>query len=142
MRDLSQLGFTKSGNRAKLLVRVDERSVELPTDYADFLQYSPPDNLDLSFKFRDSLTNEEWEGQVVEFMQYDAASVREAAIAPPDQPHRKLLPLCCDAGGNYLYLELTAVPMCVIGVDYAKGTESIVAQSFTDFVDALFRPDI
>ncbi len=121
------------------VVTVNGADVPLPVDYLTLLGCEPLEGLDYCFKFLSVDDNHEWEGQVVEFMRYDQSWVNSAVISLPTDRARKLLPIAVDAGGNYLYLDLTTSPMRVVDVSYASGAISKVANSFGEFIDILYR---
>lgn len=137
MRDLSTLGFTQIREVCELSVLTGEQQFKLPDDYLTFLSYEPPEDLNLSFKFIESTTSQEWEGQVIEFLHYTASDINQAVVAVPDNPERILLPISVDAGGNYSYMDLTSASKQIIDVGYGTGAISFLAETFGDFIDML-----
>jgi hypothetical protein len=137
MRNLEELGFIKTKSAVHLKLRILGREIKLPPDYLHFLLYEPPQRLNLVFEFVRSDTQEVWEGQVTEFVRYDNRSISDALVKPSWSPETYLLPIAVDAGGNELYLNVSADPMPVIDVDYGSGAVSIVAPTFGEFIDLL-----
>ena len=137
VRDLSKIGFEKVLESCELTVNIDGRTESLPEDYLLFLTYKPPKGLELTFKFIESTSSEEWEGQVVEFMCYDESNIDRAVISVPNNPARKLLPISVDAGGNYTYMDLASETKQILDVGYNSGAISVVAPSFGEFLNLL-----
>jgi hypothetical protein len=138
MRELTKLGFVKSSDIAQLSLVIGGRDVPLPSEYIAFLGYTPPDDVALGFKFVDSETGEEWEGQVSEFMRYSEETVNDAVVSTSSVPGKKLLPIAVDSGGNYLYLDLVQDQMNIIDVSYSSGRVSVIAKNFSDFLNLLY----
>lgn len=141
MRNLSSLGFEKVRETADFTVQAGEQQFALPADYLTFLSFQPPEELNLTFRFTESTTSQEWEGQVVEFLQYHESDINQSVVALPGNPERILLPISVDAGGNYSYMDLTSETKQVIDVGYQTGAISILARTFGDFIDMLVEED-
>ena len=138
MRNLEELGFVVGPEVTPLTVSLNGCEVALPRDYSAFLGCEPPRDFEFGYRFIDAQTNEEWEGQVVEFMKYKQEDIGRAVVALPSEPARKLLPIAVDAGGNYLNLDLTFCPMRVLDLNYQSGVLSVVAESFGEFINKLY----
>lgn len=135
MRDLTALGFFRSRGALKLTASVGGVLVSLPEDYLSFLVYSCPDESTFGFKFIESTTGKEWEGQVAEFESYETSDeVQRLIIDAPDVG--TLLAIGCNAGGNYLYLDLRTNR--IIDISYTTGKASVVAEGFSEFLDKLY----
>jgi len=92
----------------------------------------------LNFKFRHS-TGEEWEGQVSEFLEIaphadDLSGLENRVVVRSGIAY---LPIACDSGGNYLYLNLTIPDGPVVDVDYSSGAISEIASNLRAFLDKL-----
>ena len=141
MRDLTGLGFSKESAPLQLSVSVNGQNRKLPDAYTYLLSHQPPEDLELGFKFIEATGNEEWEGQVIEFMRYDETNIQDALVSPPTNPTRQLFPIAADAAGNYVYLDVTTEEMPIIDVGYESGALSVVAGAFTEFLDKLYLMD-
>lgn len=108
----------------------------MPPEYLELLTYDPPKLLELGFSFVAS-DGETWEGLINEFMQYaDEEDMANSIVRVG--PHQTLLPIAVDAGGNYLYLDLSTNPMRVIDVSFSLEAATIVALDFNAFLDLLY----
>ena len=136
-----QLVSVNEGYLVPLAVSIGGRDISLPDDYLAFTCYDSPHNMELGFVFTPAGEAEEFEGQVTEFIRYDTATISSAILSSPSSPNQLLLPIACDAGGNYLYLDLTKSPMAVVDVNYATGKLSVIADSFNEFVEMLYTFD-
>lgn len=141
MRRLEELGLTRRQPLSRLVITLEDGVVPLPDEYLRLLSYELPEGRELGFRFTMTGTQEEWEGQVTEFIRYEQSTVESALVADPADPRYKLLPIATDAGGNYLYLDVTRNPMCVVDVSYESGAKSRVAGSIGDFIDMLYPID-
>ena len=103
----------------------------MPDEYLRLLSYELPEGRELGFRFTKTGTQEEWEGQVTEFIRYEQSTVESALVADPADLRCKHLPIATDSGGNCLYLDVTKNPMCVVDVSYESGAKSRVAGSMS-----------
>lgn len=141
MRDLTELGLSKVDEPLQLSVSIDGHDRKVPKSYAYLLSHQIPEDLELGFRFFEVTSSEQLEGQLVEFMRYNATDIQDALVSPPSAPARQLLPIAVDAGGNYVYLDLTNEEMPVIDIGYETGAMSVVAAGFAGFLDKLYLMD-
>jgi hypothetical protein len=137
VRDLTELRFTKIPTRPRLQGNIASAGVRLPDAYLDFLQFDPPADLNLAFLFVDPTTGEEWEGQIVEIMAYTDDQLDRAVVTISRGGQRIILPIACDAGGNYLYLELSQSPPRVV-TSSDSGSVVVVAPNFEAFMESVY----
>lgn len=114
---------------------------ELPASYVDFLCFREPPEMDLTFVFVNA-NGDAWEGSLTELCNVEPHGgsldyLAKQIIQAEPYPGRFFLPIGVDAGGNYLYLDLSKTPPEVVDVDYGTGLVSTVAQDFDTFLQLL-----
>jgi hypothetical protein len=137
MRDLKDLGFRLPSTVRQDDGTIDVTGTQLPESFLRFLQFSPPPKMELGFRFTHPSSGDEWEGQIVEFMFYSDEELGKALCTVHAGQGGTLLPIAADAGGNYVYLDVSQSPMSVVSV-VDSGDLVVIANSFDEFIDKLY----
>ena len=137
MQELSELGFIEDRQAPNSVAAefLAATGLELPQAFVAFLAFTPPTR---SMIFEFDCDGRTEEGTVSEFSFRGSVTASDliSQVVSPDSK-RSFLPIGCDAGGNYTYIELSAEGQPVVDIDYSSGSISRVANSFHDFIRIL-----
>jgi hypothetical protein len=143
MKKITNLGFEKYRN-----IECDTRiffenstGINLSDCFWNFIQHRQINKNIFCYLFIDSISHEEWEGQVQDWILNNLEDLKSLPSMVIQQSDKLFLPIASDAGGNYVYIEISKESQPIVDVSYSSGAISEIASSLESFLEKIYLDD-
>ncbi|PSB59332.1 SMI1/KNR4 family protein [Chamaesiphon polymorphus] len=143
MNKLIELGFEKYREINEEIKELFFQSTgyKISNCFWDFIEHRQSQNIVFGYSFINSQSHEEWEGQIESWIFDEFDNLEEICSSTINLLSRVFLPIANDAGGNYIYIEISKPNQPVVDVSYSTGVISEISSSFEEFLDKIYPYD-